>query len=112
MNQNKLKGSAKTNYDLSGRDFGDPKLRKEEFPRPKMIYIQDDSNLLKCKSCGKRNYIPSAPITETKIMYCNCGQKLAILAGKDYGEKQRKLQIAQAAKAILDEEIESQIIKI
>lgn len=106
----KLQTSSATNYSLSDQDFGEPKQKKTEKNTPKRVYIREDSNVLKCKACGKRSYIPTAPITETVIMYCSCGKKLAVLAGRDYGDKQRKIQAEKLKNQPPIEEIPTQII--
>lgn len=106
MTENKLKGPAAVNHLLSDRDFGDPKPKKGEIPAIKKIYIGENPYRLKCKKCSKVSYIPTAPIEVTTELKCSCGHKLATLADKSYGEKQRKNKInSPESDTLLDSQI-------
>ena len=109
MALNKPNHENATTYALSGQDFGDPKLKKGEIPAVKETRFREHSNCIICKSCGKRNYIPMNPIEKTTDLVCKCGNKVAVLAGRDYGDTLRKANHIKAMKAALDE-LESQII--
>lgn len=106
----KLQTSSATNYSLSDQDFGDPKKPKTGNKPPKKLNLRSDPYTLVCRSCHKKSHIPSSPINHTSVIYCKCGAKLAVLAGKEYGEKQRKLKMGSLKNEPSIEEIPSQII--